>query len=336
MLLSLFPTRQFLQPLSLDPVENQYIEEFRKEFKLDEREDQALDACGQAQAFDEKSAINTVLGVCDKVSAISWIPFCNSCKLANSRCQQVRAVIATGNIQEGVGLVKSLCADVTSEINSMRGGNTSDLMDYVKKSVYASKIGLQLIIAFMSALYQFKIILPAAMSLAPGLIRGAMKAKGCVPQSSIPGMFLIILPWLFCPLAWSVYQFAYQMLGNIWILFAVLIVSYAPMTYFIVGSLKHVTKPMSERQVISVMYWIGLYSNLSNAVALVAVLYYYYHEQKSDMYNIIAQFDGFNSFKFVLELVVSTLSKYLFTTIAGKVETLPTDYTWNSRMMCIF
>ena len=50
-------------------------------------------------------------------------------------------------------------------------------------------------IAAVGALLAFQVMVPSAVSMAPGLIRGAVKIKSLVPQSSLPGMFILTLPW---------------------------------------------------------------------------------------------------------------------------------------------
>ena len=50
-----------------------------------------------------------------------------------------------------------------------------------------AKVDMEMMISEISAVFAFKIMVPAAVSLAPGIIRGALKVKSLVPQSSIPG-----------------------------------------------------------------------------------------------------------------------------------------------------
>ena len=79
--------------------------------------------------------------------------------------------------------------------------------------------------------------------MAPGLIRGSLKVKLLVPQSSIPGMFILLLPWLYCPLVWAIYNLVYQLVGNVVLMAGLLILAFTPMAYFVVGSVLHVSKP---------------------------------------------------------------------------------------------
>ena len=112
-------------------------------------------------------------------------------------------------------------------------------------------MGAELGIALANGLWAFKTMLPAAVALAPALLKGALKVKvaahlpdmsvaGCqrkwcdrqvlVPQSSIPGMFIVMLPWLYCPLVWVVYNIAFHLVGNLYFFFGLILQTFAPMT----------------------------------------------------------------------------------------------------------
>ncbi len=325
MLMSLFPTRAFLDREHLDIMQRQFTMEFKKEYHVDDRIEQSFTACTNAQGIDAEASAAKVIDMCNKVSKLDWVPFCNSCKQAIAKCNQIRDLINTGKIQDASNQAKIVCNDVMTEISNIRGGNPSELVKVIETTVDKTKLALELGISFLSALYSFKTILPASMSLAPGLIRGALKAKAIVPQSSIPGMFIIILPWLYCPLAWSIYQFVYQMIGNLWVLLCVIIISYAPMAYFFVGIAKNITKPMNENQVLGVMKWIGWYSNLCNAIALAAACYFIFAEQKPDYYKYIQTID-LGDIKSVIEIVFSTLTKYLFTGMISNTPYCPLQF----------
>jgi hypothetical protein len=71
----------------------------------------------------------------------------------------------------------------------------------VNKSRQAAELGISL----MNALWAVKGMVPSAVAIAPALLRGSLTVKTLVPQSSIPGMFIILLPWLYCPLVWCIY-----------------------------------------------------------------------------------------------------------------------------------
>ena len=93
------------------------------------------------------------------------------------------------------------------------------------RGVQQAKVDAELTIAGINACLAFKIMVPSAVSMAPGLIRGALKIKTLVPQSSLPGIFILMLPWLFCPLVWAVYNLVFQLVGDVVLLLGLLILA---------------------------------------------------------------------------------------------------------------
>merc|ERR1719499_893411 len=68
------------------------------------------------------------------------------------------------------------------------------------------------------ALQGFLTMFPAALSVAPGMLKGALRMKLLVPQSNMPGMFVLMLPWLYAPVAWCYYSIFFQILGSVLLL----------------------------------------------------------------------------------------------------------------------
>lgn len=127
-----------------------------------------------------------------------------------------------------IAQMKSICATVTPYLSDEEGGS-GELMLAVEMVVDQMKSAVELGVGVAHALMSFQIMVPAAISLAPGLIRGAMRAKTLVPQSSIPGIFLICLPFLYCPLVWSIYNIVFQLVGSLVLLLALLLLAYSPL-----------------------------------------------------------------------------------------------------------
>ena len=86
--------------------------------------------------------------------------------------------------------------------------------------------------------------------------------KVLVPQSSIPGMFIVLLPWMYCPLVWMVYNVAFQMVGNMWLFIGLIIQAFGPMVYFVIGSFMQVTKPMDDRAITKVINRMAIASGI--------------------------------------------------------------------------
>ena len=72
------------------------------------------------------------------------------------------------------------------------------------------RIGVEAVVGLFNGGRTLRTMLPTAVSLAPGMLRGAMRCKMMLPQSTIPGMIIVRLPWLYCPLAWCCYNFVFR------------------------------------------------------------------------------------------------------------------------------
>ena len=89
----------------------------------------------------------------------------------------------------------------------------------------------------------------ATFALAPALIRAAIRVKTAVPQNTISGMFVIVLPWLYSPLVWCIYNLVFQVIGNAQLLVGIIIVAYGPVLFFMVGVWKDITRPMPDKEI---------------------------------------------------------------------------------------
>jgi hypothetical protein len=155
---------------------------------------------------------------------------------AHLACQSARDVIFEGRDQAILAQAKAVCIAFTPYLSGESGRGSDALMLAVAKLIEQMRGYVELTIGLVHALMSFQVMVPAAISLAPGLIRGAMRAKTLVPQSSIPGMFILMLPWLYCPLVWCLYNIVFQLLGNLIMLMGLLLLAYGPMTYFVLGA----------------------------------------------------------------------------------------------------
>ena len=124
----------------------------------------------------------------------------------------------------------------------------------------------------MHALMGFKMMIPAAVAIAPGLMKGALAVKMLVPQSSLPGVFVVMLPWLYCPTMWCLYNFVFQLIGNPIMLCALLMLAYAPMVNVVVGEWKQISQPMNDAEILTVTKVINRYSLMANVVAVLCIV----------------------------------------------------------------
>ena len=88
----------------------------------------------------------------------------------------------------------------------------------------------------------------------------------CVPLWLVAGMFIVILPWVDCPIIWCIYNIILQMIGNIWLVVGLVVVAYQPMVYCIAGSIVGVSKPMDEDAAVNAL------RNINTAVIFMSVV----------------------------------------------------------------
>lgn len=167
----------------------------------------------------------------------------------------------------------------------------------------------------------FKIMIPAAVAIAPGLIRGALAVKMLVPQSSLPGVFVVLLPWLYCPIMWCLYNFLFQLIGNPWMLCGLLLLAYAPMVNVIVGEWKQISQPMNDAEILTVTKIINRYSLMANVVAVLCVVAFLVDirdteeledvDTRSEATKLL---DEMMKVRVMLEMLASSISKKFYTT----------------------
>jgi hypothetical protein len=134
-----------------------------------------------------------------------------------------------------------------------------------------------------NAFVMFHLALPVALCIGPALLRGALRTKLLVPQSATPGLFIQLLPWLYCPIVWCLYNFMFQLMGNVWLLPGLLLLAYIPMTYFVVGVRQELSKPMTKQAINLVIYWLDVFNLLASLIAYALIgygTYYTMYERK--------------------------------------------------------
>ena len=162
-------------------------------------------------------------------------------------------------------------------------------------------------------------MLPTAVSLAPALLRGAMRCKMMLPQSSIPGMFIILLPWLYCPLAWCCYNFIYQLVGDGFSFGGLFLLAWAPLAYSLLGIFYQAMKPMGASKAARM---IKTSTRITNVIQLSAVglglAFALESALRSDFQTqLLESIFAPSPALTVATFIFTTLAKYLYTTIVG-------------------
>uniref|UniRef100_A0A7R9UPC8 Uncharacterized protein n=1 Tax=Diacronema lutheri TaxID=2081491 RepID=A0A7R9UPC8_DIALT len=322
-LVSIIPVRMFVDWDAMDAIFADYAAEFRTHFGTATYEQTLLDLCGFVSGYagdDPAAIVDNVCNVVDRlptsVDGSAFATINANLAAAKVACEQARQLIGAGTDQMYLAQAKGICASVTPFLDGSEGGaGSAELMLVVSKLIEQMRGYVELTIGLAHALMSFQIMVPAAISLAPGLIRGAMRAKTLVPQSSIPGMFILMLPWLYCPLVWCMYNIIFQLLGNLIMLMGLLLLAYGPMTYFVLGLHFNVTKPMTDHKMRQVLTWMNYYIIMYTSVAYSCIVYFIFFTDAREL--IENALKEFKNPQLALAILFSILSKYLYTTLMG-------------------
>lgn len=145
--------------------------------------------------------------------------------------------------------------------------------------------------------------------------------KTAVPQNTISGMFVIVLPWLYSPLVWCVYNLVFQMIGNWPLLVGLIIMAYGPVAFFIVGVWKDITRPMPDKEIHVIRVLCTVLNRLKLLFGMIFItwgLWQYTFEEQQEYTSSYKDhlMDDFTTIG-MLELCSQIMMKYYYTTIVG-------------------
>ena len=266
-------------------------------------------------------------------NGVQWIPFKGHVYVntfpIHVDCGKIRGFLFEGKFEKAVEAVKDMCDGLIEDYDS----STVSVMDRIMEGVenlleYAAQLA-GLSASVFNAFTMFRLALPVALCIGPALLRGALRTKLLVPQSATPGLFIQLLPWLYCPIVWCLFNFIFQLIGNHWLLPGLLLLSYIPMVYFIVGIRQELSKPMTKQSINLVIFWLDIFTFFASilAYALLAYGIYYtlYLDPNSQMLSllvtdVIIQEGGTIPWPIIM-IVIFTLTKIIFkytaTTVTG-------------------
>lgn len=182
--------------------------------------------------------------------------------------------VENGNIDAAIASARRACAQAIDALRAASDGEDAQFLEMAAILGAVGKEAAGAALGISQAALAFKVILPSAASLAPGLMRGAIKVKQLVPQSSIPGMFVIVLPWLYSPLVWAVYSVVSQAVGSIWLLLGLVVLAYGFLGNFVIGAAYQVAKPMDSASFARVKRALSAWAALKTLVANALLLYF--------------------------------------------------------------
>merc|ERR1711969_360270 len=82
-----------------------------------------------------------------------------------------------------------------------------------------------------------------------GMLKASLAVKILVPGSSLPGVFIIVLPLVTTPIFWAIFNVIFQIVGGLDLLLGLMLLAFLPCLNTIVGAWKEVARPMSDKQI---------------------------------------------------------------------------------------
>eukprot|EP00418_Pyrodinium_bahamense_P093698 CAMPEP_0179041450 /NCGR_PEP_ID=MMETSP0796-20121207/16162_1 /TAXON_ID=73915 /ORGANISM="Pyrodinium bahamense, Strain pbaha01" /LENGTH=705 /DNA_ID=CAMNT_0020737813 /DNA_START=65 /DNA_END=2182 /DNA_ORIENTATION=- len=279
-LVSMAPARLWVHWARADTLVNVYQDELSAFLGTEQQIKNVLEFCAMIRSDGETKVergtdmLERICGIVDKMpnrnvtvptgkNVFKWkkVDFAP----AHKSCKQAREIIKQGKPYEALKQAKRGCSIAEITLDKTGGyEQTDEMMKYISNKL---KAGAEASIATFLAFKNLGTIFPAALSIAPGLLKGAVRMKMLVPQSNIPGMFVLILPWLYCPLTWCMYSIMFQAVGNCTLLIGMLLLAFNPAIYAFLGSYYQLDQPLRDDEVI---YTIGRLRTAQLVVSLVA------------------------------------------------------------------
>jgi len=265
---SILPARLFVDWRKGERITSVYTQEALSVTQLEDRMQQLRRGCYivMTEQGEQRvdSAENTVKNICNiiykrvpngnvtiptSVTFTRWktIDFSfahGSCDQANRLIQQNLAMGALQQLRGACGGLKEAFGDGIMNLNAAQAETMANqLSQFVG---YAAETGICLMLSLQGFLTMF----PVALSIAPGMLKGALRMKLLVPQSSIPGMFVLMLPWMYAPVAWCYYSVFFQIIGGLFLLLGLLLIALHPVLYSVLGMKFGLNEPLTDSGVL--------------------------------------------------------------------------------------
>jgi len=163
-----------------------------------------------------------------------------------------------------------LCAMLNSthmKQGRLDGVRTVVDVEWIRSTAYA-------LIGSLSSFLSFRVVLPEAISVAPGLLTAAMRIKVVSPQSYLPGVFIVIMPVLYVPMIWTFCIFIVQVVGDPLLVVALTLIALSPLTYTALGLARRVTYPMPRNAVAAFSTYTRWCMHGMRLIALLCILAY--------------------------------------------------------------
>jgi hypothetical protein len=223
--------------------------------------------------------------------------------------------------------------------------------DYLLEQTHNVRIFVELSVGLFNGIKTFVTLVPACVALGPALIRAAKAIKILLPESSFPPVIQMVVPILFSPLVWSMYNIVLQLVGDSWLLIALIIISFSPLVnvYFVyrAGDDRNgLFRPMRGEEAVYTYRQFAKYTQVLSIGAFVFLGCWAYNSEifhklgdllKTYAFDevLVEVFDGLKKVG-ITKIVVKVLASYFYMTACGSdfiIDTIQTLRKWEIYLL---
>jgi len=245
--ITLIPMRSLVDLRAARVVMDEYVQTVIKTLHLEDK----IDKCTNWNEKGSKSADQNMASLEKSCKTLdnwddSWSVWMSGVDVTKmtAACTQFNEAKSKGKIDDYKSAIEKTC----KKLNTALGyGKDFDKRAWVRDLVARANVLMEMYVAARCALSAYKMMVPAALAFGPGFVRASWKLKLLFPLARLPGVAVVVLPAMYCPLLWMTYQFLFQILGHPVLLLGLVLISFAPMIYTIVGITFDIQSPVLSR-----------------------------------------------------------------------------------------
>lgn len=244
--ITLIPIKQLVNLNAVGPVLDEWVAGTTEYFHLEDK----IEACSKFAGNEDtvEDQVARMEKMCRKLAEYdgSWSLWLTGINLADARaaCDTFQSAKDSKYIDKVMKSIQKLCSQLNDALGFSRDAEARSMLAQVRGQL---NVYLEVYLSARCALGAYKMMVPAALAFGPGLVRASWKLKLLFPLARLPGTLVILLPAMYCPLLWMTYQFFFQVLANWLLLLALVVISFAPMIYSLVGVLFDLQNPVLSR-----------------------------------------------------------------------------------------
>jgi len=164
---------------------------------------------------------------------------------------EARAAEQQGAAAENLDAMNSTLANAQNRTSGLQAPPPPpvDTTELVNDFVETLQLVMEIMYGAVLGIQNVPMLIPAVLSMVTGMLKASLAVKVLVPGSSLPGVFIIVLPLITTPIFWAVFNVIFQIVGGLDLLVGLMLLAFLPCLNTFVGTWKQVARPMNDAQI---------------------------------------------------------------------------------------